>query len=323
MKEERKDLMIEVARMYYEDRLNQAEIAARVNMTRSNVSKLLSAARDNGIVEIRIIEPSSRAVQKANQLKAHFGLLDVIVVPSAPTYEETLVMVGRRAARYLESLLHEGIRIGFSWGTSLYQMVEQLSQFEIPSSVVVEFHGGIGSRNLSVDGNELARRFALRLRAAPYLVQAPLIVRSVELKKLLIREPGIAGVLEMAESVEIAFLGIGTSEPRYSATLRAGLVTEGESRKLWKKGAVGMVCGHYFDINGNLVDDDINQRAVSIELGKLHDIPRTVGVALGERKVEALIGVLRGKYINCLITDEQAATRILKEVLPKEAEAAR
>ena len=54
MEEERTDLLTQVAIWYYEEGLNQADIADRIGKSRSMVSRLLDQARDAGIVEVRV-----------------------------------------------------------------------------------------------------------------------------------------------------------------------------------------------------------------------------------------------------------------------------
>lgn len=309
----RKDFLIEIARLYYIEKLNQYEIAAKFNISRSNVSKLLKKSWREGIIEIRIDKQYSKTLLKGSQLRIHFKLRHVMVVPSEKNYQKTLVSVGRKAAQYLESILRENICIGISWGTSLFQMVEQLHEKSVPGSIIVELHGGLGARNVLVDGNELGRELARKLNASVYVIQAPLVVQSKELRDLLFKEPHIAEVLALTEKVDVAFLGIGTSKPEHSALYRAGFIDEKETDYLYKEGAVGMVCGYYYDSQGRLLNSSVNYRIIGLGLEKLKKIPLTIGVALGEQKVDAILGALRGGYINALFTDETAATMILEK----------
>ena len=311
---ERKRLLIEAARLYYLEDLTQAEVGRRLHTTRSNVSKLLKAARELGLVEIKVVGVPSSTSETEVRLKEKFGLQDIRIVPSEVTYEDTLVSVGRQAARYLESLLHPDIRIALSWGTSLYHMVDSLHDTTVSNASVVQLHGGLGSRNLSIDGYELARRLARKIHAKTHLIQAPLVVGSTELRQLLMREPEIANSLSFAETVDVALLGIGTSDPKYSALVRAGLVSEKSSTDLRDQGAVAMVCGYYVDEWGRVLDLPVNDRVISLELDRVRKLPLRVGVALGRRKVAALLAALRGGYLNVVITDETAASGILAAV---------
>lgn len=307
----KRDFLVEIAILYYVERLNQNEIADKLKISRSNVSKLLKKCWKEGIIEIQIDKQNSQTLFKASQLKKIYNLEYAVVVPTEKNYQKTLISVGRKAARYLESILRENISVGISWGTSLYQMVEQLNKKNIPGATVVEIHGGLGARNALVDGNELGRALARKLDSSYYTIHAPLVVRTEELGDLLHKEPNIAETLILAEKVDIAFLGIGTSNPKYSALRRGGYVSDKETKYLYENGAVGMVCGYYYDEMGNLLDLNINKRIMSLSLEKIRKIPMTAGIAAGEQKADAILGALRGKYINTIFTDETAATIIL------------
>ena len=74
---------------------------------------------------------------------------------------------------------------------------------------------------------------------------------------------------------------------------------------------MGDICGSYIDINGNICHSSLNDRMIAITLDDLKRIPTVIGVAAGEKKVEIIIGALRGKYIDTLIIDEQAAVSAL------------
>ncbi len=43
----------------------------------------------------------------------------------------------------------------------------------------------------------------------------------------------------------------------------------------------------------------------------MHEIERVVGVAGGEAKAEAILGALRGGYVNVLVTDDATARKVL------------
>ncbi len=49
--------LVTVAKMYYEDNMNQSKIAEAIGVSRPQISILLSDAKDLGIVEIKINSP--------------------------------------------------------------------------------------------------------------------------------------------------------------------------------------------------------------------------------------------------------------------------
>jgi DNA-binding transcriptional regulator LsrR (DeoR family) len=78
-------------------------------------------------------------------------------------------------------------------------------------------------------------------------------------------------------------------------------------------GAIGDVCGRFFDINGKSTALDFQKRLIGISREDLVNIPLRMGVAGGDAKVNPIIGALRGKFINILITDVKTAQAILSK----------
>ena len=72
---------------------------------------------------------------------------------------------------------------------------------------------------------------------------------------------------------------------------------------LRRKGAVGDIVVRFFDENGQPVQNELDNRVVSMTLPQLRQVNRSVGVAGGKRKFNAILGALRGGLINVLITD--------------------
>ena len=73
--------LIAVAELYYRDQLSQQEVAERLGVSRSTVSRMLQQARDEGIVQIEIRRPSSPE-NLSEALRAEIGLTRVVVVPT-------------------------------------------------------------------------------------------------------------------------------------------------------------------------------------------------------------------------------------------------
>ena len=84
-----------------------------------------------------------------------------------------------------------------------------------------------------------------------------------------------------------------------------------ELDELRQLGAVGDVCLRYFDADGNPIQSVLNDRVIGMDLEQLRKIKRCVGVAGGKRKVAAIRGAMRGRYINVLITDVNTANELI------------
>ena len=83
--------------------------------------------------------------------------------------------------------------------------------------------------------------------------------------------------------------------------------------ELVKAGAVGDHLGWAFNEAGELVRASTQQRVTSIQLRRPPKKP-VIAFAGGEHKAQAVLGALRGQWINGLVTDETCARMILASV---------
>ena len=307
----RHDLLVDVAKLYWEQDLTQQQIARKLGVARSSISNLLKLCRDLRIVEIRINDDSSHIARLRRELCDKFGLADAVVVPAGPDPRQATVHVGLAAAARIRPLLKDRVRIGISWGTTLYELVRHVSPMPLEGAEVVQLHGGLGEGNPEIDGFGLAQKLAEKLHGRYRIVQAPMIVRNVALKKLLLAEKGISASLKRGAGVQIALFGIGSNNPGISSLVRAGYLSKDESRALAEGGAIGTVCGFQIGANGSVLPIDVNRRLIGIDSGTFLRIPVRVGVAAGSLKAQAVAAALRGRFVTMLVVDEAAASAVL------------
>ena len=57
----------------------------------------------------------------------------------------------------------------------------------------------------------------------------------------------------------------------------------------------------------------IHQRVISMRPEQLRAVDRSIGVAGGERKFAAILGAIRGGWVNVLVTDHLTARRLIEQ----------
>jgi DNA-binding transcriptional regulator LsrR (DeoR family) len=114
-------------------------------------------------------------------------------------------------------------------------------------------------------------------------------------------------------NLTMAMVGIGALEPSPLLRRSGNSIAEEDQEKLRLSGAVGDVCLRFFDENGDLVSSDLDDRVIGVQPDALRAIPRRIAVAGGERKVAAIRGALRGRWINVLVTDVRTARALLSD----------
>jgi len=116
------ELLAEVASMYYEQQLTQAEIADQLFISRSRISRLIAAAHKEGIISIKVHHFGERAYELEDLLKRAYNLKEVIVVNNLEkTNIETLNQITAFGARYIDSQIDKVKIIGVSWEDPLPQ----------------------------------------------------------------------------------------------------------------------------------------------------------------------------------------------------------
>ena len=309
----RDDLLARVASLYYEYDLNQQEIADRLRISRSNISRLLKEAKEKGLVEIRIHRriPTVPALETA--LSQRFNLKRVMIVENSDYgYDDRLAAAGQLAAWYLEEIIQPGTVIGISWGTGVASAVSAVAPHRHLGIDVVQMIGSVGTVASVIDGPELARQLANKLGGSYYYLHAPLFVDSPMTRNTFLEQPVISETLRRAGDAQVALVGIGTTAPGASSFLRAGHLSEIQLKDMRERGMVGETTGKHFDINGG-AQFDLNDRVIAVPLDSLKQIPDVVAVACGLLKTRAILGALRGGYINALATDSQTAQAVLEE----------
>jgi DNA-binding transcriptional regulator LsrR (DeoR family) len=309
---DRRDLKIMAAKMYYFEGRSQEEISKMIHLSRPSVSRLLNDCIKEGIVQIYIDEVSSYGIRLADQIKERYALKHVIVVPQSHSTESAKEKVGQAAAFYLKSILTSGMLVGISWGSTVFNTINNIKQDINLKCDVIELIGGRENQTQDTDANMMALKLAKTLNGNCYLLQAPFMVQSKVLHDLLLEEPHIKSHFEMIQRTNIALVGLGSTHPELSAQFRSGHISMRDTEKLMQEGVVGDVCGSYIDIEGNICNSALNERMIAVSLEHLRAIPTVIGVAAGEQKAEIITAALRGKYIDTLITDESAAIRVLE-----------
>jgi len=310
---EHTDLLAQVARLYYEEDLTQAEIARRIGTSRSTISRLLHEARATGVVEIIIHYPWKTVPEVERELVTRFHLHHAqVLAGQGRPYQEVLRGLGVLAARYLESILTEGTILGISWGTAVYSTVRALRPDRRLPIAVVQMIGAVGTGDPLIDGPDLARLLANVYGGEYRYLHAPVIVEDASVREALLQDPRIHETLALARHANIALVGIGSLMPEVSSLLRASYLDKEALAQLRAQGAAGDICARHYDAQGRVMEIELNQRIVGIELEALHDIEQVIGVAGGQAKAEAILGALRGRHVNVLVTDDVAAREVLR-----------
>lgn len=303
--------LVKAARLYFQDGMSQQEVAQSIGTSRSNVSRMLAAARERGVVQVRIVDPAGRDGALETELADAFGLVEVRVAAFEPG-TSPLDKVGMLGARWLLDCLRDGQTLALSWGTALQRLVWSVTSDRGHEVEIVQLVGGLSRVATASTGQELVRELAVRLGASYRYLHAPALLNSPEASAALAGERSIAESLDAARRADLAFVGIGAVGHGSSESIvREMNLSEDERDLFLAAGPVGDICARYFDLDGRALHGPTDDRVIAVDLDDLRRIPTVVGVAAGREKAPGVLGALRGGFVDVLICDSGAARGVL------------
>ncbi|MCI0475106.1 MAG: sugar-binding transcriptional regulator [Anaerolineales bacterium] len=313
MKIEPDDLLRITAKLYYMDGLGEREIAKIIGVSRSKVSRLLSRAREKGIVRISVdnFEPRNALLEK--KLKTRFHLAHTLVIKTIAVHAVTDVRrtIGYLAAPFAAEFLRPQSVVGVAGGRSIAELIRFMSApRELQGITVVQLMGNIGPDVSNIDAIELSRVLAQCLGGTFYTINAPAFAPDVASRDVFLSHEHVRSIWELFDRMQTAFVGIGTLSN--SAFIERGVLSASDLATLRTQGAVGEICGRFYDRNGQECKSDFRSRVVSIGIKELRQIKEVVGVTNGRERAPAITAALRGGILKSLIIDEEGAHAILE-----------
>ncbi|WP_332238107.1 sugar-binding transcriptional regulator [Sporolactobacillus sp. KGMB 08714] len=303
--------VLEVSRLYYIDNMSQVDISKKLNLSRPTISRLLQAAKEQNIVEIKINDPFQNMDSLKQQLKQKFNLKDVIIALQTNDDKDTILdKLGEETAKYLEHIIRNNDVIGISWGKTMDAVANHLKESDRSNINVVQLKGSVTNsreNNFSID---ITRKFNAAYHTQTQILPLPVIFDNARTKDLVVKDRFIKNVIEQGYQANIALFTVGTTLS--SAMLfRLGYLDDIQIDHL-KRVSVGDVLSRFITAEGRIADSELNNRTVSIALDALKDKEYSVLIAGGRTKLKPIHAALLGGYPNVLITDQNTAKKLLE-----------
>lgn len=296
--------------MYYVARKSQEEIAKKLNVSRQSAQRMVALSVSEGLIKVRLEHPIAKCMDLKVKLKKRFGLQFCRVVPSDDAEPSSTVGLAQAGASVIELHLRstESKILAMGTGRVLRSCVDELALLNCEHHQIVALLGNMASDG-SASSYDVVMRMAEHINAKHYPMPLPVLPATVKEKEQLHAQPYIASNLKLAAQADVTFIGVGNLGLN-SPLHQDGFVTKQELDELQDQGAVGEMIGWVFDKSGNLLDCAINRRVASTPL-KVNSENSVYAIAAGEEKAYAILGALRSKLINGLITNEYTAERLL------------
>ncbi len=300
------EMILRIARMRYDQRLPQNEIARALALSESTVSRFLKAAMDLGFVEIQITPFGLRDFELERRLISRYGLDLAIVVQPRSSSVSTYEVLGRAVASALEERIGAGTVLGVSDGDTVAAVAAGIRRAKSSDVDVVSLIGGVGAPQVPTHSSEVCRVLAAGLGARAWQLPVPAIVDDVIAARVLKETATVRSVFDLMRRMTIALVGIGSISPR-ATVFRHGVIDMSYIETLRSKGAVGTICARFYGADGLNFATEFDERTLSVTLDDLRRAPLRIGAAIGEAKVPAIAAALGGGLLNGIALDAETA----------------
>ena len=315
-------LLVRAAWLYYMCGLTQGEAAHRLGVNRARIVRLLSDARDRGVVTISINHEAVREFEVERLIAQRFGLDFCLATPTlgiAVDMDDRGLLeaqgviarraVGSAAARFLKAKLvaEEVHTIGVSWGRTIAQLALHLNDVRDPQARFVSLIGSL-TKNSAHNPFEVVQALAARTGGSGYFLPVPFIADSAADHDVLISQRSVAHALAIARTAQLYLISVGELS-EHSILRQQEMISAAELASVRAAGAVGDTLGYLFDRAGQLVEHELNARTLGFDLDDLRG-KNVVLLGAGLEKVDAIESLLRSGIVRGLIIDGDTAARL-------------
>ena len=309
-------LALRAATLYHLEGATQAEIAAKLGVSRPTAGRLIARARAQGLVRIEISVPNDLLAaihtDLERDLERAFGLTEAVVIGDVPDGSATgYHPLGRAAVGVLSRRLQADDTLGFTWGPETVAVARALGPRSARCANVVQLDGSMTTADYQTGVDYILGTCATQLQATPLRLHAPLFADPPTVTALE-QDSNIGRALEVGRNADVMMFGVGPVST--NTTLFEGSYIDNTILdELHALGAVGEIGGRFYQLDGTDVGGSLPARTVSTPLGSVRACPSTVLVCGGELKHEAILGALNGGLATVLVTDVDCARWLLEQ----------
>ncbi|CRL63035.1 MULTISPECIES: sugar-binding transcriptional regulator [Proteus] len=310
------DPVLYAAWLYYQDGLSQSEVANIMGVSRVTVVKYLHLAREKGFVNINLDSSVFSTIDYALRIKAKFDLNNVLILPdeeknkSQHTLNMNRERLAKAGAMYLSQIINDDDILGVAWGRTIYKLGNYLSPKSLKNITVLQMIGAVAPQP-DFKTTEAAALIANKLSGCSINLHVPAVVSSARLAMELQAEPIIRRSFSALNQCNKALFVVGNTFDD-NPLVTTGVLTSSEMAQYRDLGAVGVICGRFYDAQGNPLVSDIDLRIMGISLAQLRQITQRLFIAGGVENIQATIGAIKGGYATDIVIDEVTALALLE-----------
>ncbi len=306
-------LMVAAAQLCFNKGKTQEEVGEILGVSRPKVSRLLSQAREHGIIEITIRNPIVNKSMVQADLIEQFGLDDAVITPYTVDQQDVIVpQIAAAAAEYLSDNLPDRAVLGLGRGYAMYEMVKSLKPRKAQRPTTLPLSGGVGGIDAGNPFDEILNVAAAALGGEAKFLYAPALLASEKFRDSVLAEPRSQEIARLWDEMDWVVVGIGTIPPMrgvvnpyFDRSLDAFVKETGVK-------PVAEVSLRFILPDGRIPDTSRQQCLVAATPKQIRKAKVRMAVAGGLAKLPAIYASLLTGMFNVLVTDEHTAEELVK-----------
>ena len=303
--------MLRITGNYYIQHMSQKDIAKQEGISVPTVSRMIHKAMESGYVNISIDYSFLSEEELAEEVRRMYGLSHVTIVPVViPDPQAVLLDTCRAAALKFRELLTPSTIIGTAWGRTMKCLASCIEAQALDHIKIVQINGRCADVAAAQGADDMVRAGTAATGGEGYIIPAPVVVDNSEAAHLLREDSSVKSALMLAEQCDLLVFSAGLMS-RDSIMAKSGFLDHGIYERLQEKGAVGDIASGYFDYEGNIVDQELASRRISLPLEKIRKIPVKLCVASGREKSSVIHGAIKGGFVDQLVVDAELGRALL------------
>jgi deoxyribonucleoside regulator len=212
----------------------------------------------------------------------------------------------------LDRIVKNSTFIGVGWGTTLETISKYMEIKEKKDIRVTPLIGGYGKFSDDAHSNNIARIMAEKFNGTSYVVNIPASFDTKEIKESILADSTAKEIFKRNKMVDLAVLCMSDLS-KMSSLYDRGQLNDEDINYLHELGVIGDINYIFVDKNGNFVPNEISDRTTNIfPIALMKSVKNVIGIAFSTRKAIILHAVLKAGLINILLTDSEAANKIIE-----------
>lgn len=302
-------LMYRATYFYYEKGFAQSQIADRLGISVSTVSRLLKNAKNQNLVTYNVDKSVLEVACLEEDIKEKYNLKEVIIArwldeESEPTREDIKKIVGFEGAKYIQRIIGDTDTLGITFGRTMYHMINSLNPCQKKDTQFLTLHGNLRNIDKSLSAANLVKTMAMSFGGKRYCIEDPAHVSSEEETKEILEKEENKIIFSKFKNVNIAITGIGSFYPKHESYLcKAKYFSDELLEEFDEKGVYTDLALNFLDKNGKTINTRLTNKTIGISTEDFKKIPTKITMVSGAYKKYSLEAVLKGNLVDVLIID--------------------